>query len=421
MFIGARGSGEGATAEFRGIGPAVYRMATAMRSRLAKSKLSMATLPNTYEADSVNDLVPSKREAAAIAAAGPVAGASIYYKRNVRRYLNSIDQGIRIAVAEIRQTAAGCPGSSIVLAGYSQGAMVMHQAQLQLADAGVTDVLAHIAGSLLLGDGDRVSNSAARDFGSSQSRAQGVRTYLRGIPARDVVDPADTASICNARDIVCDFNFARIAAAKRAATVHTTYVRRGRGNTRIYDPVLGDAAEWLARRIIRARAPQEPPLIIDGSRSFGGMPNPGSLQQAIDLFGAPASLQGDDSRIGCTARWPELGIAATFANYGAARDGPACAPAKDFVLVEALLNGPRWITDRGLRIGDTVAKLQQQYPEATHPPDCVGPGLTDPDLWRLERVADPLGGPGSYICTLAVVVRDQKVRTFELSSQAASE
>ena len=76
-----------------------------------------------------------------------------------------------------------------MLAGYSQGAMAMHQAELELRDAGETELLTHVAGALLLADGDRVASTTAKRFGTASSTAEGIRTYLRsavpdGIPRR---------------------------------------------------------------------------------------------------------------------------------------------------------------------------------------------------------------------------------------------
>jgi hypothetical protein len=66
-----------------------------------------------------------------------------------------------------------CPQALLILAGYSQGAMVMHQAELRLAAAHDDGVLGQIAGTLLLGDGDRVSHTAADEFGTSNGQVGG--------------------------------------------------------------------------------------------------------------------------------------------------------------------------------------------------------------------------------------------------------
>jgi hypothetical protein len=73
--------------------------------------------------------------------------------------------GTRKPIAQVASSASEakyvhrqCP-HALILAGYSQGAMVMHQAELQLAAAHDTGVLGQITGTLLLGDGDRISHT----------------------------------------------------------------------------------------------------------------------------------------------------------------------------------------------------------------------------------------------------------------------
>jgi hypothetical protein len=60
-------------------------------------------------------------------------------------------------------------------------------------------------------------------------------------------------------------------------------------------------------------------LTVDPS-SFGGMPNPGTLQQAIDHFGPPTTLFSEDSGVDCEVRWDDLGIRALLRGLRLARD-----------------------------------------------------------------------------------------------------
>ncbi len=81
-------------------------------------------------------------------------------------YLWGLDDGIKAAVKAVKDRLSTCPGSdqNLVLAGYSQGAMVMHQAELDLASSD-PGALSHIVGTILLADGDRVANSKAQLIG----------------------------------------------------------------------------------------------------------------------------------------------------------------------------------------------------------------------------------------------------------------
>lgn len=261
LFIGARGSGEKLEKASRGMGPAVSMMASAMEAALKPHNLTLLPEADPYPADPVADLVPSKDDAIAMAG-GLDLVVAIAWKKGVDKYFKSIDTGISDAIVVVKREVGRCPGTSLVLAGYSQGAMVMHQAELQLADAHQTNLLNHIAGTLLLGDGDRVPNTRATEFGTSKRSGEGIRTYLHGIAQHDVESPANTANICDEEDIVCDFDprklmkdhnpFAIVAAFKHAAQVHTTYAASQGG-------LLKEAADWLAAKIIAADTPAAPP------------------------------------------------------------------------------------------------------------------------------------------------------------------
>jgi V8-like Glu-specific endopeptidase len=161
-------------------------------------------------------------------------------------------------------------------------------------------------------------------------------------------------------------------------------------------------------------------LTIQGSASFGGMPNPGSLQQAIAHFGQPSAAHDDGEAVDCDVEWKSLGIAAVFQDFGAGATGP-CRPERDFNLSDVVLSGSKWVTDQGLRIGDPVSDLTSKYPGAANPPDCATDSVLGSQWWRLVKTPDELGGPGSSICTLAARVEDGHVTHFELSSTAASE
>lgn len=133
------------------------------------------------------------------------------------------------------------------MAGYSQGAMVIHQAELQLDDDQHASAHDAVVGTSLLGDGDRTHDSRAKLFGSAPLSGEGVRVYLHG-RARDVDQPWSTAEICNQHDIVCDFNLARIKDAGAASAVHTGYLGHDPG-------ILDQAVDWIDAGIMRMVGP----------------------------------------------------------------------------------------------------------------------------------------------------------------------
>ena len=249
MFIGARGSGEPLlkkgsylVTESQGVGGPLAYMAGLLEEDIHHYGEEMQVLPVAYRADSVDDLEPSKAELAEMALGG---APEIYYERNYKPYAASIADGVRQTVADIRSTTDRCPESELVLAGYSQGAMAIHKAELQLEREGDEEALDVIGGTLLLGDGDRVPNTQAKIFGGAPLSGEGVQVYLRGAKAEDVAEPETTAEICIKGDIVCDFKLhLSISWYKRAAYIHTHYTK---------DPgekaVLSQAVAWLAEEM----------------------------------------------------------------------------------------------------------------------------------------------------------------------------
>ena len=164
----------------------------------------------------------------------------------------------------------------------------------------------------------------------------------------------------------------------------------------------------------------QPSLVIRGSASFGGMANPGSFAQAMRLFGRPSSTRGDGSGVDCFANWQSLGIDALFQDFSAPASQPVCSPAADFNLSDVLVHSTRWATDRGVRVGDPLAKLRTAYPDAKNPADCSTDRIFSGERWRLLREPDP-SAAGRYVCTLAAIVGGGKITGFELSNPAASE
>ncbi|HVW82217.1 MAG TPA: cutinase family protein [Mycobacteriales bacterium] len=245
-LVGARGSGEAPGAG--GLGAEVSDLSATIESSLATAGLTMQTVADSYRADSVDDFVPSAAETTkleAMIASGNESGAiSWYYDHNVTPYLASIKAGVTAAVKDARMVSYYCPGSYLMLAGYSQGAMVVHQAEWRLAKS-YPEIASRIVGTVLVADGDRIPNSEAKRFGTATGGGEGVRTWLKENNGTDALLPATTASICNAGDIVCDFNAHRLYPApsseKAGAAVHTSYAA---------DPALGQAATWVAQEAL---------------------------------------------------------------------------------------------------------------------------------------------------------------------------
>jgi hypothetical protein len=198
MLIGARGSGEPMQVKkngtlvtvFHGVGKPIDYMAGLLETDVEAYGEKMGILPVLYRADSVDDLKPSKGELAEMALGGAL---EIYYERSYKPYAASIADGVSKTIDDIHAALSGCPETELVLAGYSQGAMAIHQAELRLEREGDEEALDAIGGTLLLGDGDRVPNTRAKIFGGAPAGGEGVQVYLHGIRVADVPEPETTA------------------------------------------------------------------------------------------------------------------------------------------------------------------------------------------------------------------------------------
>lgn len=104
---------------------------------------------------------------------------------------------------------------------------------------------------------------------------------------------------------------------------------------------------------------------------YGGSTLP-TYASAIAHFGAPQSCTLQPLSPGqkpadnfARVRWLGAGIAATFITYGVIpAGGDACDQPAAVQLDAMALTARHWRTDRGLQVGDTVARLQQLYPRA---------------------------------------------------------
>jgi hypothetical protein len=251
-FIGARGSGEPAsqayvqgTSKITGMGKEVGDLAFQVRADLASKKLSVGLKPVGYAADSVSDLKPSATELALAKKGSSGVGAALAaYIAGVKRYDASMNQGIKQTEAAVAQVLSSCPKAKLILAGYSQGAVAVHDAENWIA-ANKPAELSHIAGTLLLGDPDRVPHSKSKLFGSSPASGEGLRVYLHLVLAHDVPKPATTATITNANDLVGDFHGGlSLLGHKADSAIHGAYKTPPAG-----PKLLASAASWVASKV----------------------------------------------------------------------------------------------------------------------------------------------------------------------------
>jgi hypothetical protein len=142
-------------------------------------------------------------------------------------FMSSVDAGTAALANQYNAFVGQCPTSKVVLAGYSQGAMVVHR---NLAALGTSP---NLAATLLVADGDRLPADPTFNMGTASGipeRGKGVAQdwpILAHAPA--ALTPAigaRTISVCNLNDEVCDYNEdaddSKAAYAQRVS-VHTSY------------------------------------------------------------------------------------------------------------------------------------------------------------------------------------------------------
>ena len=248
-FIGARGSGEESEDSTKGMGPSVYFMAAHLKGALRDRGVTVGYSHVRYPADSTKELIPSTEEIEALQSYGLGAALALYYVHHVRPYLKSIHTGVTRMIEEVELTDANCPATEIVLGGYSQGAMVIHQAELQLVEEGNGEAMDSISGTLLLGDGDRVPNTDAVLMGGAAASGAGIQARLHAgwLHPEDVAEPRTTVEICAPHDIVCDFSGTAIVYAGRDALLRRNNIHKSYFYER--QNLLDGAVDLIARKV----------------------------------------------------------------------------------------------------------------------------------------------------------------------------
>ena len=119
--------------------------------------------------------------------------------------MGSVDTGAAALGKQYEAFVQQCPTSKVVLAGYSQGAMVVHRNLQALAAS------PNLAAVLLVADGDRRPDDPTLNLGTASGipeRGKGVAQDWPILAHAPAVLPADigarTISVCDLGDAVCD-------------------------------------------------------------------------------------------------------------------------------------------------------------------------------------------------------------------------
>jgi hypothetical protein len=211
-WIGAAGSGERTGAELTqngGMGRVVYQSLQDLSAQVQKDGRTMTAEAVDYPAVEVPDQDGG---------IGQWLG-----------FMGSVDTGTTALGKQYEAFVQQCPTSKVVLAGYSQGAMVVHRNLASL------EASPNLAAVLLVADGDRRPEDPTLNLGTASGipkRGKGVAQdwpILAHAPA--ALSPAlgaRTISVCNLNDAVCDYDEDADdskAAYARRVSVHTSYAR----------------------------------------------------------------------------------------------------------------------------------------------------------------------------------------------------
>lgn len=207
-LIGARGSGEKQW-EFQGFGETLYRSES-----LATNTHPLYAV--RYPALGVETLIPSRAQ---------WAGGTLVIKRALDRrlktYLSGVDEGKRDLINTMISDYQADPNNCFFLAGYSQGAMVIHEALHNLAVMGRSDILDNVATVTLIADPDNIPNSPiGQREGTAGANASGINTWMQKTLHRRLVPPIPaqirdrTFSLCDEGDVVCDFSASQLTKLK---------------------------------------------------------------------------------------------------------------------------------------------------------------------------------------------------------------
>ncbi|HYJ54017.1 MAG TPA: cutinase family protein [Mycobacterium sp.] len=167
-------------------------------------------------------------------------------------FMDSVDTGAAAVGQQYHDFVLRCPTSKVVLAGYSQGAMVVHR-NLHALDANP-----QLAAALLVADGDRLPQDPTINIGSVTSvrgAGKGVAQdwpILAHAPAPlPLTMGARTISVCQLGDAVCDYDpDAEDEMNPVSVAVHTSYARSSAGP---------DAWTWPLYQLV-GPAPVEVPV-----------------------------------------------------------------------------------------------------------------------------------------------------------------
>lgn len=145
-------------------------------------------------------------------------------------FMSSVDAGVAALGNQYAAFTQQCPSSKVVLAGYSQGAMVVHRNLAALSGS------PNLTAALLVADGDRLPADPTVNLGTAtalRSTGKGVAQDWPILAHAPAPLPASigsrTISVCDRGDAVCDYDEDADEVTATAIAVHTSYARSSSG------------------------------------------------------------------------------------------------------------------------------------------------------------------------------------------------
>ena len=147
----------------------------------------------------------------------------------------------------------------------------------------------------------------------------------------------------------------------------------------------------------------------NGDFPGGVVPN---RRNAIRAYGRPDRRDAN----GCANVWRRLGLRIITADFGG---GPPCASTTR--IQKITVTSTRWVTERGLRVGDSYDRTLQLYRNMQRFTDLYGPSSAYRYEWLLVGESSDVGGPPSVIDRLSARIRNGKVVSLTVSPYAAGD
>jgi hypothetical protein len=148
-----------------------------------------------------------------------------------------------------------------------------------------------------------------------------------------------------------------------------------------------------------------------GDLDFDGGVTP-SRRNAIKVFGRP---DGKDPR-GCPNKWKSIGLRMLAANFGG---GSQCASSTRIQKLYA--KGPNWQTERGLKIGDSLDRVRELYPELMSYREWLDTSRREyRNHWVLVFEPSEINGPPG-VERLSAEIRGRKVVSLTVSPYGAGD